>query len=817
MNIIVLAGGYSTERDVSLSSGGSICRALRQRGHSAYLLDSFLGLEEIPENPKDIFKVPGGGLEIASDVKATEPDLNALMASRPGDSLSHLGPNVITLCAAADITFIALHGGFGENGKIQAAFDTLGIRYTGPNSLGCALSMDKGITKQLFNTHGVPTPGGVCVTKSQKDVTLEELELRLPVIIKPSAGGSSIGVYIAKTPEEYERAMLQSFRKEEAVVIEPFIDGREYACGIFDGEALPLVEIVPSDGFFDYVNKYQSGGASEICPATSVTPKQTRKIQEAAKRAFETLHLDVYGRADFLVDNKTGEFYCLEVNSLPGMTSASLLPKAAKAAGYEYGEFCEAIINKSMELRYPSAKSQERIMKNMTLETITSICHGTYHGDPALLSRHISGVAIDSRKVEKNFLFVALQGERVNAHKFIPDTMKNGALCAISQEDLGDTDYPYILVPSTAQALLDMAKVYRDSFDVKVVGITGSVGKTSTKEMIASVLAEKYNVHKTQGNLNSDSGLPLTVFQMEEENEVSVLEMGVNHFGEMRKLSTVARPDVCVVTNIGVAHLEFFKTKEGILKEKTEMFQDMNPGGSVIVNGDDPLLAALGPVKGVQPILYGTNEKCTVYATDIEPLGLRGSACVIHTPSGSIACTVPTPGRHMVSNALAGAAVGYVLGLSMEQIKDGIEHLPFIPGRNNIIQTDSIIILDDCYNANPVSMKAAIDVLNNGIGRKVAIIGNMGELGDNEKELHREVGEYLAETGIDVVCAVGDLSKEIVDAIRDTKTNTETYWFDSRDSLIRNLNEIIKEGDNVLVKASNSMRFPEIVKALKAL
>lgn len=352
MNIIVLAGGCSSERDVSLSSGGSICRALRERGHNAYLLDAFLGLDYDPARLTEVFTLPDGGLDIASEVTAEEPDLDALWASRPGDSKSSLGPNVLELCSIADITFIALHGGIGENGKLQATFDTLGIRYTGPDSLGCALSMNKGLTKELFHTHGVPTPYGTHVTRNRKDITLEELQLPLPLVIKPCSGGSSIGVYFAHTKEEYVRAMERSFRREDEVVIEPFIDAREYACGVLDGEALPIVEIIPSDGVFDYKNKYQAGGASEICPATSISQEITEKIQAYAVKACEALRLNVYARADFLVDAATEKIYCLEVNSLPGMTSASLLPKAAKAAGYDYGELCEQIIQKSIEARY---------------------------------------------------------------------------------------------------------------------------------------------------------------------------------------------------------------------------------------------------------------------------------------------------------------------------------------------------------------------------------------------------------------------------------------------------------------------------------
>ena len=453
-------------------------------------------------------------------------------------------------------------------------------------------------------------------------------------------------------------------------------------------------------------------------------------------------------------------------------------------------------------------------MKNLTLRNIPRACQGTYHGDESLLDREVAGVTIDSRKVEKDFLFVAINGERFNAHQFIPDTIEKGALCVVSHEDLGDTDYPYILVEATGQALLDIAKLYRDSFDVKVVGITGSVGKTSTKEMIASVLAQKYNVHKTQGNFNNECGLPLTIFEMNEEHQVSVLEMGINHFGEMRKLSTVASPDICVITNIGVAHLEFLKTREGIMQEKTQMFQDMKPGGSVVLNGDDPLLSTIGPVKGSDPIFYGLDQdKNVVYATDVEPLGLKGTSCTIHLPEGSFSCVVPIPGIHMVSNALAGSAVGSKLGLTTEEIKRGIESLPSIPGRNHIIQTDRLILLDDCYNANPVSMKASLDVLNMGIGRKVAVLGDMGELGPDYVALHRSVGEYAAAIGIDLVCAIGPMSKEIAEGA--ASDGTKALWFETKADFLAQTKDILKDGDNVLIKASHGMEFPEIVEALR--
>lgn len=454
-------------------------------------------------------------------------------------------------------------------------------------------------------------------------------------------------------------------------------------------------------------------------------------------------------------------------------------------------------------------------MKSLTLENITKACRGTYYGDVGILGREVDGVVIDSRKVEKNFLFVAIDGENVNAHKFIPDTVKKGALCIVSHEDLGETDYPYILVESTGQALLDIAKLYRDSFDVKVVGITGSVGKTSTKEMIASVVSQKYNVHKTFGNFNNEWGLPLTIFGMQEDNQVVILEMGVNHFGEMRRLSSVASPDICVITNIGAAHLEFFKTREGIMQEKSQMIQDMKEGGTIIFNGDDDILSKSGPIKGVSPVFFGTNANCQFRADNIQHLGLNGTACTIHLPDdSSFTCVIPLPGAHMVSNALAGAATGYSLGLTPEEIKAGIQGFPSMPGRNNIIKTDRLIILDDCYNANPVSMRAAINVLSIAIGRKVAILGDMGELGNKAEELHQDIGKYAASSGIELVCGIGQLSKSLVKGAAGCPT-CDTLWFATKEEFFLAMKDIITDGDNVLVKASHGMEFPEIVEALK--
>lgn len=350
MKIIVLAGGLSTERDVSLASAAGICRTLLERGHDAFLLDVFLGLENAPENLEDVFTMQGHGLEIAKNISEEEPDLEAVKASRPDQSDCFLGPNVIELCRMADITFIGLHGGEGENGKLQATFDLLGIRYTGPDSLGCAVAMDKGLTKQIFLQAGIDTPDGVCLHKTASDHSLASTGLSLPVVVKPCSGGSSIGVYIVNTEEEYMTALENSFKYEDEIVVEAYIKGREFACGIIDGEALPPIEIIPKTGFFDYANKYQDGATDEVCPADIPKDIETR-MMELTVKAFHALKLNVYSRADFLLDDQ-GRLYCLEVNTLPGMTAASLLPKEAKVEGIEYGDLCDLIIQKSIEARY---------------------------------------------------------------------------------------------------------------------------------------------------------------------------------------------------------------------------------------------------------------------------------------------------------------------------------------------------------------------------------------------------------------------------------------------------------------------------------
>ena len=355
-------------------------------------------------------------------------------------------------------------------------------------------------------------------------------------------------------------------------------------------------------------------------------------------------------------------------------------------------------------------------MKNLTLENITKVCGGVYFGPADKLDQEVSSITTDSRKIEAGSLFVPIVGERVDAHKFIPQVMEAGALATLSERTLEDADFPYIKVESSLQAVKDIAEFYLKQLQIPVVGITGSVGKTSTKEVIASVLKEKYRTLKTQGNFNNELGLPLTVFRLRDEDEIAVLEMGISDFGEMTRLAKIARPDTCVITNIGTCHLENLGDRDGVLKAKTEIFKYLKKDGRIVLNGDDDKLCTVKEYEGIKPVFFGMEADKDIYADEIVSRGLKGMTCRIHVGGESFVTDIPMPGRHMVYNALAATAVGRIYGLTLEQIRHGIETLEAISGRFHMIETDRFLIVDDCYNANPVSMKASLYVLPDGAG-----------------------------------------------------------------------------------------------------
>lgn len=342
MRIVVLAGGISTERDVSLSSGTMIYRALKERGHKAILLDVYLGHEwNDPKNGEEIADIFEDNRDWAGElgtITEENPDIERIKAMRPDGDKNFFGPNVIKICQAADAVFMALHGENGENGKIQACFDLMGIRYTGTDYVSSALAIDKGISKELFTYYGIPTPSGIRLKKGHR----QEEKISFPCIVKACCGGSSVGVSIALSEKEYESALWEAFKYDNEVIVEQYIEGREFSVGVMDGKALPVIEIAPLKGFYDYKNKYQAGSAIETCPA-ELSPEKTREIQGYAEKAFMALRLKNYARIDFMMNEK-GELFCLEANTLPGMTPTSLLPQEAAAQGMSFGELCEKIL-----------------------------------------------------------------------------------------------------------------------------------------------------------------------------------------------------------------------------------------------------------------------------------------------------------------------------------------------------------------------------------------------------------------------------------------------------------------------------------------
>ncbi len=344
MNIVVLAGGLSPEREVSLTSGSLIANALMKNGHRVLLLDVYLGMD-LEGDPLSYFRTEG---EYHHSVSTTVPDLEALKAES-GNGNALVGKNVLTICRAADVAFLALHGGMGEDGRLQAFLDCNGIRYTGTGSLGAALSMDKEISKILLRNAGVETPDWIIVRpKSELSAKARVLsEIGLPCVIKPCSCGSSVGVSIVHTESELDAALALGAAWEDRLIVEKKIVGRELTVGILGGRALPPIEIIPKEGFYDYRNKYQGGLTLELCPAP-LRDDQTAKVQQATVRAFEALHLDCYARIDYIMD-EADVMWCLEANALPGMTPTSLLPQMAAKVGLDYGALCEEIIRLSFE------------------------------------------------------------------------------------------------------------------------------------------------------------------------------------------------------------------------------------------------------------------------------------------------------------------------------------------------------------------------------------------------------------------------------------------------------------------------------------
>lgn len=346
MDIVVLAGGLSTERDVSFKTGSMVAAALKENGHRVILLDVFMGYSDKEENLDGIFDRADAISVKVDNIPEVAPDLTAVKASRKDQSPCFFGPNVIRMCQMADIVFMALHGENGENGKLQAAFDLFGIKYTGSDYLSSAIAMNKDMAKQLFAYGDIPAPKGIGMTKETREDDVTKLGLTLPCVVKPCCGGSSIGVTIVRDAAEFKAALDEAFKWEDHLIIEEYVKGREFSVGVLEGKALPVIEIAPIQGFYDYKNKYKAGSAVETCPA-DLPEEISAKMRRYAERVAEVIGLDTYSRSDFLLD-ENNQIYCLEANTLPGMTPTSLLPQEAAVIGINFNELCEKLIEISL-------------------------------------------------------------------------------------------------------------------------------------------------------------------------------------------------------------------------------------------------------------------------------------------------------------------------------------------------------------------------------------------------------------------------------------------------------------------------------------
>lgn len=425
-----------------------------------------------------------------------------------------------------------------------------------------------------------------------------------------------------------------------------------------------------------------------------------------------------------------------------------------------------------------------------------------------------NSICIDTRKIEKNNVYLAIKGENFNGNKFVLEAFEKGASVAIIDEvlfDLNNRDNleTVIKVQDTEKALLQLAHYYRKKLGLKIVGVTGSCGKTSTKDLIAAFLSEKYKVFKTKGNFNNQIGLPLMILELDSSIDVAVLEMGMSNLGEIDVLANCARPDIAVITNIGLSHIENLKTQENILKAKSEIFNYFDEGNSLIINGEDENLLKIKD-KCFEILKIGYNHEYDVYAFNII-LEEDKTTFTVKDKEEEFIFTIPMAGKHNVLNSMLAIEVAKKLNVTFNEMKRGIKNLEATSMRLQVIKKNKITIINDCYNASPDSMKSSMDVLSTyKIGRKIAILGTMNELGEEAANSHKEVGKY-ASNKVDLLIAIGKYN----DCFKEGFAGENLITFTTKEECINNLSTIIKENDVVLVKASRGMKFEDIVSSLE--
>ena len=453
-------------------------------------------------------------------------------------------------------------------------------------------------------------------------------------------------------------------------------------------------------------------------------------------------------------------------------------------------------------------------MEPMSIREIEKAVHGVWW-NPREGAEEVASVTTDSRSVPSGSLFVPIVGEKFDGHRFIGAALDSGAagvLCAKLPEDLRPDKF-YIKVADTRLALKDLARHNREKFAIPVVQITGSVGKTTTKDMIAAVLAQKYRVLKTAENFNNDIGVPLTLLRLDHSHQAAVIETGMNHFGEIRYLGEMVRPDIAVISNIGDAHIEFLGSREGILKAKAEILENLRPGGTVILNGDDALLNTLTPP--FETLRCGQGENCAYRVTEIADHGVDGITCCLTTPREEYHLTIPAPGEHMVYSASMAAAIGEKLGLTAAEIARGVACYAPTGSRMRVLRlAEERTVLDDCYNANPQSVTAALEILaKTDCAQRVAVLGDMGELGELTAQAHYNMGALAVMLGIDLVIAIGTHAARIAEGVE--CSGGQVQHFATKEEALPTIRAQLTPQTAMLIKASHAMRFGQLVEALE--
>ena len=427
----------------------------------------------------------------------------------------------------------------------------------------------------------------------------------------------------------------------------------------------------------------------------------------------------------------------------------------------------------------------------------------------------IEKITIDSRETGPGVLFVPLKGEKRDGHDFIESALDAGAMTLSERTDVYGKG-TVIKVADTRKALGDIARYYKIKYPVKSVAITGSVGKTTTKDLVYSVIAQGYNTHKTPNNFNNDIGVPLTIFGMEEGTEAAVIEMGMNHFGEISYLSDIARPDCAIISNIGMSHIENLGSQEGIFRAKMEMAERFTDKNTLFVNGDDKFLGSIGNTT-YKVVRFGMADTNDVYAKDIVNKGLSGTEFTVVYSGGEFRCEVRQPGEHNIYNALAAVCAGLHFGLTEAQITAGVRDCVYTSSRLEITEYNGMEIINDCYNSSPDSVRAALKVMQNTLKqRKVAILGDILEMGTYAKDAHFELGKSVKELGIDLLVTAGENAKYIAEGAKSAGLDS-VISFDTTEELKYAVGDIVKSGDCILVKASHGMKFYKIADEINTL